>query len=88
MAAERHADEHTELLSSEGEPLIGVYLVEDGREVTRYFTDERDADSALVHDDEDPLQLAGVWSDLDWDEMEAALARIRNESLPSEPLNP
>jgi hypothetical protein len=30
----------------------------------------------------DVLNLAGAWSDLDWEEVEAALARIRQDSKP------
>jgi hypothetical protein len=32
------------------------------------------------------LKLAGVWSDLDWDEAEKDLNRIRHESKPAPPL--
>jgi hypothetical protein len=34
---------------------------------------------------EETLALAGSWSDLDWDEMEQALDRIRHESKPTPP---
>jgi hypothetical protein len=32
------------------------------------------------------LNLAGAWSDLNWDEMQAALDRIRHESQPTPPI--
>ena len=32
------------------------------------------------------LSLAGSWDDLDWDEMEAALDRIRHDSPPTPPI--
>jgi len=35
---------------------------------------------------EETLALAGSWSDLDWDEMEKSLDRIRHESKPTPPL--
>ena len=66
--------------------LIGIPLLEDGREVIRYFTDEAAADAELAADVEEALSLAGVWSDLDWPTAEAALDRIRHESEPSPPI--
>lgn len=35
---------------------------------------------------DETLALAGSWSDLDWDEMETTLDRIRHESKPTPPL--
>jgi hypothetical protein len=69
-------------------PLIGVVQHEDGREVVRYFTDEREADQTSRQASiQRALDLAGAWSDLDWDEMEAALDRIRHESRPTPPID-
>jgi hypothetical protein len=70
------------------QPLIGVLDEEDGREVVRYFTDEATADEAFGQDSvKRALGLAGAWSDLDWDEMESALDRIRHESKPTPPID-
>jgi hypothetical protein len=70
-----------------GQPLIGVITEEQGRDVVRYFTQEQDADRALVEDTtQAALALAGAWSDLAWDELEQALDRIRHESRPTPPL--
>jgi hypothetical protein len=69
------------------QPLIGVLRQENGQEVMRYFTEEESADAAL--DSSTParaLELAGVWSDLDWEELEKGLDQIRHESPPSAPL--
>jgi len=33
------------------------------------------------------LNLAGSWSDLDWDEVEQELYRIRHESKPTPPIS-
>jgi hypothetical protein len=35
---------------------------------------------------EETLALAGSWSDLDWDEMEHELDRIRHQSKPTPPI--
>ncbi len=69
------------------QPLIGVLHQEDGQEVMRYFTEEESADATLGSTTPtDALRLAGAWSDLDWEEMEKGLDRIRHESPPSAPL--
>ena len=65
-------------------PLIGIVREEDGRTVTDYFMSEAEADASLPEDGiQQALDLAGAWSDLDWDAMEAALDRIRHESEPT-----
>jgi hypothetical protein len=70
-----------------GEPLIALVLEENGREVTRYFTDDAAADAALPAESiQDALALAGAWSGLDWDEMIDALDQIRHQTPPSPPL--
>lgn len=77
----------TQLRSDFDQPLIGIPFLENGREVVRYFADEGAADAA-VSDQAIRLarSLAGSWSDLNWDEMEAALERIRHESQPTPPI--
>jgi hypothetical protein len=70
------------------QPLIGVPGHENGRDVVRYFASEADADAALSDDAvQDALNLAGAWSDLDWDETIDALDRIRHESVPTPPID-
>jgi hypothetical protein len=79
--------ELTSVQADPGQPLIGVMTEEQGIEVVRYFTEEADADRVLVEDTtQAALALAGVWSDLAWDELEQALNRIRHESPPTPPL--
>lgn len=69
------------------QPLIGLFLRENGREVVRYFADEEQAEAAVPDDAvQDALNLAGAWSDLDWDEMEAELYRIGHSTPPTPPL--
>ena len=66
-----------------GQPLI-VIPVDGG---TLYFTSHEDAD-AYVNEERTlkALAVAGAWSDMDWEEMERELWRIRHESPPSPPL--
>lgn len=53
-----------------------------------YFTDEDDADQLTTDAAvEAALSLAGAWSDVSWDELEAGLDRIRHESCQLLPLN-
>jgi hypothetical protein len=76
------------LLAGQDEPLIAIPVERDGREVVRYFTDDAAADEAAGDNGvQDALALAGVWSDLDWDEVADELDRIRHESKPTPPLD-
>jgi hypothetical protein len=69
------------------QPLIGIPFRENGQEVVRYFADETTADAATADEDiQAALGAIGAWSDLDWDEMEQALDRIRHESRPTPPI--
>ena len=79
---------HTPLWSSElSQPLIGIPFAENGHEVIRYFIDETAADAAVREQAiQQAVSLAGSWSDLDWDEMEVALDRIRHDSPPTPPI--
>ena len=75
------------LSSDFGQPLIGIPFSENGHEVIRYFIDEAAADAAIREQAiQQAVNLAGCWRDLDWDEMEAALDRIRHESPPTPPI--
>ena len=68
-------------------PLIGIPSSEGNREVTRYFIGDAEADAAMAgRSIQKVLDLAGSWSDLDWDEMEEGLHRIRHQSLPMPPI--
>ena len=76
------------LVVESDQPLIAIPFEENGREVVRYFAGEEAADTALAErGTQDALSLIGAWSDLDWDEMEQALYRIRHESKPTPPLD-
>jgi hypothetical protein len=79
---------HAPAWSSEfGQPLIGIPFAENGHEVIRYFIDETTADAAVREQEvQQAVSLAGTWSDLDWDEMEAALDRIRHDNPPTPPI--
>lgn len=69
------------------QPLIGVPLQENGHEVIRYFADEDAADAAVPDSaTQEALSAIGAWSDLDWEEMEEALYRIRHDTPPTPPI--
>lgn len=66
---------------------IGLFLDPESAELT-YFASEEAAEAAIPDSAvEATLNSAGMWSDLDWDEMEAAIERIRRQSVPSRPLD-
>jgi hypothetical protein len=78
-----------ELILRPGETLVAVPDTQDGEDVTRYLVDgyrrgaePQPTDEAIAAG----LALAGAWSHLDWDEMEAALDRIRHQSTPTPPI--
>ena len=89
MAANRHDASSDSLLVPLGQPLIIIPFEIDGGEVECYFADEASADAAISTDDlAYALDSIGAWSDLDWDELEGALERNRQEQSPTPPLNP
>jgi hypothetical protein len=80
-------EQASSLSSDFGQPLIGIPLLENGHEVIRYFSDEAAADVPVREQAiQQAVSLAGSWGDLNWDEMEAALERIRNACPPTPPI--
>jgi hypothetical protein len=70
------------------QPLIGIISNDDGQEVVHYFAEEEEADAAISSNAiQEILNLAGSWSDLNWDVVEEELYRIRHESSPTPPLS-
>lgn len=85
--SDRHNHRFSSLLVRADQPLIGVMTRERGRAVVRYFTEEKAADSTITKNaTQAALKVIGAWSDLDWEEMESALDRIRHESRPTAPI--
>lgn len=81
-------EQPTSFTVEDDHPLIGVFVHENGKDATRYFSDEKAADAAAAASSLDAaLSVIGAWSDLDWDEMESALDRIRHESKPTPPID-
>ena len=79
-----------QFITQRDQPLIGIITKEGGREVVRYFTEEREKQTdsiAAVRGIQKALKLAGSWSDLDWDDVERELYRIRHESKPTPPIS-
>ncbi len=81
--------EHPTKLTARGDQaLIGIPVRENGKEMVRYIADEDDLENgASISSVERALALAGVWSDLDADEMLDELDRIRHESKPTPPID-
>ena len=70
------------------QPLIGIISHDDGQEVVHYFAEKAEADAAISSNAiQVILNLAGSWSDLNWDVVEKELYRIRHESSPTPPLS-
>ena len=70
------------------QPLIGIISHDDGQEVVHYFAEEAEADAAISSNAiQEIINLAGSWSDLNWDIVEEELYRIRHESSPTPPLS-
>jgi hypothetical protein len=77
------------LVVEEGTPLVAIPIEVDGRKLVCYVAEQEAVDDAdLPASVRDALNLAGAWSDLDWEEAEAALARIRQDSKPSTTAEP
>ena len=90
MAAPRQYHSGASLAIRSDQPLIGIVVVENGHEVTRYFADETEVDAAVAGDEQtvaDAKALAGAWSDLDWEEMVEELDRIRHANPPTPPID-
>jgi len=87
MNMAEYIEQVSQLSSTFNQPLIGIPFSENGHEVVRYFADEAAADAAVSEQAiQLAIRLAGSWNDIDWDEMEIALDRIRHESLPTPPI--
>ena len=69
-------------------PLAAVLIEENGRTETRYFIDDLEAD-ALPRDEDtvSPIKLAGIWDDLDAEDMLDTLDRARHASRPTPPID-
>ncbi len=84
---ERRRGRVTSLSVRADRPLIGVILQDDDEEIVRYFVEEQAADISIPQSvTQDALGVIGAWSDLDWDQMEEALDRIRHDSPPTPPI--
>jgi hypothetical protein len=75
------------LVVEHNQSLIAVPVVVDGREATQYFVEEAAGSVTTDKITEEALSVIGAWSDLDWDEMEEALHRIRHQSTPTPPID-
>jgi hypothetical protein len=86
--AEIPPNDSSSMTVGSNEPLVGVIVRRNGTELVHYTTDERALDQLSGQQSmQRALDLAGAWSDLNWDEMEQALDRIRHESRPTPPID-
>jgi hypothetical protein len=84
----RQPPDSPSLTVQNGQPLIGIILLENGQEVTRYFADEAAANATISKGDiQAALAAIGAFSDLDFDEMMDDLDRIRHDSKPTPPID-
>ena len=75
-------------MTRSNQPLIGIIFLENGREVVHYFVEDIQVDAAFAtRTAQEALNLAGAWSDLDWNQMEEELYRIRHQNPPTPPLS-
>ena len=82
------ADTHPLVTTQGNQPLIGIPFEENGKEVTRFYAEEAQADKAVSNEvTQTALQLAGAWSDLDFDDMVEQLDTIRHQSKPTPPID-
>jgi hypothetical protein len=77
--------EHT-LTAPLHDPLMAVLVERNGVTETRYFTEAMRADHSVGEDGSSPVKLAGVWSDLDADDMLDSLNRARHATKPTPPI--
>ncbi len=83
-----HPERGASLMVERGQPVVATPLIEDGREMVSYAVEIGTATPIGLTDSvRDALSLAGVWSDLDWDETVEVLDRIRHESQPTPPID-
>ena len=91
MVARRSVDETPDglgLAVHPDVPLIGIELMENGEPSIRYFSDEAEADAVVAAQRAaEARSLAGIWGDLDWDEMSDELDRIRRANRPTPPID-
>jgi hypothetical protein len=82
------AEQSDRMIRFMDQPLIGIVFYEKGQDVVHYFAEDFEADAVSSRRTiQEVLALAGAWSDLNWDEMEKGLDRIRHESQPTPPFS-
>ena len=88
IMAEQQSSHTVGFIVLRNQPLIGIISHEEGREVVHYFAEEAEADAAISSSAiQEILNLAGSWSDLNWDVVEEELYRIGHESRPTPPIS-
>jgi hypothetical protein len=76
----QNSSQSGQIVINNTQPLIGIETKENGQPVTRFFGDEKEADQALSETHtEDIKNLAGIWGDLNWQDISDSLDHIRHE---------
>jgi hypothetical protein len=84
---DREARSEQQLIIGREQALLGVIVRNGQEEMIRYFAADADGPpQPSASTVERALSLAGAWSDLDWDEMEAELDGIRHATPPTPPI--
>lgn len=82
------SEQSQSLVVRRDQPLIEIVVADGDEEMVHYFTDEAGVDAAATPDSvQRALSLLGAWSDLDWEEAEAELDRIRHANPPTPPIS-
>ena len=74
------------LVADRDEPIYAIPIMIDGQERELLITASA-YEASFPESVGRALELAGAWSDLDWDEMAESLDRIRHESTPTPPID-
>jgi len=76
------------IIARSNEPLVAIFIEEDGQAMVRYFIDDQLSTSPHPSADvQAALAAIGSCSDLNWDSWAGELDRIRHESPPTPPLD-
>jgi len=88
IMAEQQSGRTAGFIVQRNQPLIGIISHEEGQDIIHFFAEEAEADAAISPNViQETLNLAGSWSDLNWEVVEEELNRIRHESSPTPPLS-
>jgi hypothetical protein len=74
------------IVADRDEPVFAIPILVNGQERELFIT-ASEYEESFPESVGRALELAGAWSDLDWEEMAESLDRIRHESIPTPPID-